>query len=67
MPIFTTDELNRINDVINGRVNNLRNNDVIKEEEEDEASDVDEFSSDEFSDGEFDSLSNTYENLVIFI
>jgi len=68
MPFFTNNELNRINDVINGRVNSLRHNDdVIKEEEEEEAYEVDEFSSDEFSDGEFDSLSNTYENLVMFM
>ena len=56
-PFFTSDELERINSVINGRGPEGPVSEVELEE-------LDEFSSDEFSDDEFDSSSSaTYENL----
>ena len=58
-PFFTSDELERINSVINGP----RPEDSIQTHQEIELEDtMDEFSSDEFSDDEFDD-SATYENL----
>ena len=53
-PFFTSDELERINSVINGS----RSEDIMEDNET-----IDEFSSDEFSDDEFDDGSATYENL----
>ena len=56
-PFFTSDELERINSVINGRPE-----DSIQHQEIELEDTMDEFSSDEFSDDEFDD-SATYENL----
>lgn len=51
-PLFTSDELKRINSVINGKTSS------------DDTETIDEFSSDEFSDD--DEFQNTYENLNVY-